>query len=89
MVLPDGRVVDFEITWDDAEPTIGSVAHFTATLSGYETLLYNVQWQYSEDGVHWNDLEGSTDMTMDVEINMDNYEYFWRVVVKVMELLKV
>ena len=81
--LPDDRKVDFEIKWDEKAPSIGSVAHFETILNGYEDLEYTLQWQYSEDGETWEDLEGATDVKLDQEITLENYEYFWRVAVNV------
>ena len=86
MILPDDRKVDFAVTWDEAEPTIGSVAHFSAILTGYDQLVYTLQWQCSQDGENWMDLENAADETMDMEITLDNYDYYWRVVVKVMNI---
>ena len=86
--LPEDRKLDFVISWDDEEPTIGSIAHFQAQLDGYDSLVYTLQWQYSEDGETWNDLEDAEDMTMDVEVTLDNYEYYWRIVVAVMDILQ-
>ena len=76
------------ITWEDEQPTIGSVAHFSALLDGYDTLDYKLQWQYSEDNTIWNNLENAKDTTIDVEVTLDNYEYYWRVVVYVMDILE-
>ena len=86
--LPADRSVDFEIEWDEEDPTIGSIAHFKAILNGYDQLVYTLQWQYSEDGEAWQNLENETEMNMDQEITMDNYEYFWRVEVNVMDVLQ-
>ena len=57
-------------------------------MTGYDTLVYTVQWQYSLDGGDWIDVEGATGMTMDMEITLDNYKYFWRVVVRVVDVLE-
>ena len=81
--LPANRSVHFVVEWDDDLPTIGSVAHFKAILDGYDHLIYTLQWQFSEDGQTWENLEGADEMNMDREITLDNYEYYWRVAVTV------
>ena len=86
--LPENRKVNFVIEWDDEVPTIGSIAHFKATLENYDTLEYTLQWQYSDDGATWNDVEGATDKDMDVEVTMSNYQYFWRLSVCVIDVLE-
>ena len=86
--LPTDRSVDFVIEWDEENPSIGSIAHFKVILNGYDQLVYTLQWQYSEDGETWQNLEGETGMNMDQEITMDNYEYFWRIEVNVLDILQ-
>ena len=76
------------IEWDEENPSIGSIAHFKVILNGYDQLVYTLQWQYSEDGETWQNLEGETGMNMDQEITMDNYEYFWRIEVNVLDILQ-
>ncbi len=86
--LPEDRKANFVIEWDDEVPTIGSIAHFKATLENYDTLEYTLQWQYSSDGVTWNDVDGATDKDMDVEVTMSNYQYYWRLSVYVIDVLE-
>ena len=57
-------------------------------MNGYDTLVYTLQWQYSQDGEAWADLKDATGMNMDLEITRDNFDYYWRVVVKVMDVLE-
>jgi hypothetical protein len=84
--LPEHSVT-FEITWDEEEKTgIGYIAHFHAILTGYETLEYTIQWQYN-DGTGWYDVDGANDITMDVEITPDNYNYQWRLVTRITAIL--
>ena len=72
-----------EISWDDENPTYGSIAHFTAELFGYENLEYSLQWQWSEDGTNWNDVENATSENMDVIYTQENGALQWRIVVDV------
>ncbi len=70
------------ITYDDTPyPVIGDIAHFRATLYGYEELTYTVQWQCSPDGVEWNDLPNETALSMDIAITTEINVPYWRIVV--------
>lgn len=77
--LPEGRSAAVRITWDEEEPGLGSVAHFTAELSGYEELNYTVQWITSTDNENWTEVEGASGETMDVVVTEENYRNYWRI----------
>ncbi len=77
-VIPDADSVDFTITFDEEEPTIGCVAHFKAELTGYDDIIYKLQWQKSLDRQNWEDEPGADQETMDVLMTEDNCEYYWR-----------
>ena len=81
--LSEDRTVSFVISWDEDEEvhTFGSVAHFDAILNGYEGVVYTVQWQQSEDGQNWTDIEEAVEEHMDLVITPENYNMVWRVVV--------
>ena len=83
LMLPGDGSVFFNVTWDDDKPGIGSIAHFKATLIGYEGLNYSMRWQSSQDGETWTDIEGADDVYMDVEITEDNYMLYWRISVSI------
>ena len=76
--LPDDASVDFEIYFDEEEPTVGSVAHFRAVLTGYNEVIYNLQWQRSLDREAWEDVPGEIGETMDVELTEQTCQYYWR-----------
>ncbi len=75
------RSIDYELTWDTDDPVIGDTAHFNAKLIGYEGLTYTLQWQMSPDKVHWTDIEGETNNTMDIVITPERNETYWRLTV--------
>ncbi len=77
--LPEDRSAVISISWDEEQPGIGSVAHFSAQLTGYEELNYTVQWIVSTDNENWTDVEGATGETMDVVVTEDNYMNYWRI----------
>ena len=77
--LPENRSAVVLITWDEEEPGLGSVAHFTAQLNGYDELNYSVQWITSTDDENWTEVEGATEETMDVVVTEDNYQNYWRI----------
>ncbi len=76
--LPDDRCVDFTISFDEEEPTIGCVAHFKAQLSGYEGIIYSLQWQKSLDCEAWEDEPNANQETMDVLMTDESSQYYWR-----------
>ena len=79
--LPDNRNAIITISWDDENPTYGSVAHFHAELIGYEDVEYTLQWQWSEDGVNWSDAADAVSEDMDVIYTEQNGDYRWRITV--------
>ena len=94
--LPEDRSVSFTISWDDSEEaiedfeeesaeeelhTFGDIAHLDAVLEGYDGFVYTLQWQISEDGLTWTDIEGATESRLDVLVDENNYQMQWRVVV--------
>ena len=81
--LPEYRNVAISVTWDDEYPTYGSVAHFHATLIGYNDLDYSLQWQWSADNIVWNDVVGATYDTYDVVYTRENGGIHWRVMLYV------
>ena len=80
-VLPEDASVSFAVTWDDEEPTFGSIAHFKATLVGYDDFNCSLQWQCSQDDENWENIEGATEDWMDVAITEENCTLYWRIVV--------
>ena len=81
--LPEDRWSEFEILWDVENPGIGDVAHFVATLHGYDELEYSLQWQFSRDGETWEDVPDETEPTMDVVVTEEKATFRWRLMVYV------
>ena len=75
------RHISIEVTCDSPNPVIGDTAHFHAILHGYDELRYTAQWQYSEDRQFWQNIEGATDLDMDVVTTKINNKYYWRIVI--------
>ncbi len=78
---PVERSIFVELTWDTDQPHFGDTAHIHATLTGYEGLEYTIQWQVSPDAELWDDIPGENKEDYDVVINLNNNNYYWRVVV--------
>ena len=81
--LPEDRSVSFTVSYDDGkeEHTFGDIAHLDAVLYGYDGFVFTLQWQISEDGEAWTDIDGATESRLDVLITEENYRMLWRVVV--------
>ena len=75
------RSIRLDVTWDTEEPEIGSTAHVEAVLTGYEDIIYSLQWQYSPDGSYWTDAVGEKQTSINVTLTEDNDNYHWRIVV--------
>ena len=82
--LPEDRSITVTMTWEDESPSFGSVAHFDATLRGYEGFEYTLQWMESTDNENWTEVTGATDPRLDVVITEENYTHYWRVEVSVL-----
>lgn len=57
----------------------GTPLTLTAHLTGYDDVEYELQWQQSEDGTNWDDIEGENDLEYTVILTKDNEGYLWRV----------
>ena len=76
------KVIDYQLSWDEATPDIGSTAHLKAIIPAESDNLSALQWQNSVDGEIYNDIEGATAKDFDVVVTMENYKLFWRVVLR-------
>ena len=77
--LDPDRYVEIQLSWGDEEAAVGSTAHFTAVLHGYDNVEYTLQWQHSTDSENWENVENATDTTYDVVATKDNCHDTWRV----------
>ena len=82
-VLPEDRSIEVTLTWDVEKPAMGDIAHFSATLNGYEELETRLQWQISPDGEEWTDIEEANELTYDVMMVPQYYRHYWRIVVTI------
>ena len=58
---------------------IGDKIVLTATLSGYEGLDYEIQWQTTDSSSGaWSDIPGANGITYTIELNEENYTHFYR-----------
>ena len=77
--LDPNRNVEIQLNWGDEEAAVGSTAHFTAVLHGYENVEYTLQWQHSTDSENWENVENATDATYSVVATKENCHDTWRV----------
>ena len=67
----------------EGELYFGDEVTMTATLTGYEKLVYTIKWQNSADNENWNDVSGENGETLTVTCTEDNYLLYWRAVVSI------
>ena len=79
------RYVEVSVTYDSPYPVLGDIAHFDATLFGYEEINYSIQWQYSIDHQEWNDIPNASETRLDMKITSENNHYYWRIIIFVEE----
>ena len=65
---------------------IGETVTLRANLINFFLVpIYTIYWQYSLDEQEWTNIEGAHDTMYQYVITKDNYQYYWRVLVKVGE----
>lgn len=64
---------------------IGTEVTLSAELIGFDNTVIDLQWQYTEDGEVWCDLENEKDITYKYLIDEENYLNQYRVLVNVIE----
>ena len=77
------RKVTLSAAWATDSHYYGDTVIVKATLSGYDNAIYTMQWQTSEDGYNWVDVEGEKADTMNLIVTEDNYDNYWRLTVSV------
>ena len=65
----------------------GDMVTLTARLFGYENAVCTVQWQTSEDGVNWTDVEDATELIYAFTVTEENCQNYWRLIVNVTGVL--
>ena len=67
--------------------SIGETVVFTAILVNFkENDIIKFEWQYTTDLESWSVIEGANKQTYDFILTEENYNYWYRVLVKVEEL---
>ena len=79
---PD-RSIEIHAEWDGEALYFGAESTLVAELIGYENAVYTVQWQTSQDGENWTDVEGATELTYTMVVTEENWQDIWRLVVNV------
>ena len=62
---------------------IGDPIYFTAHLSGYEGLIYSINWQYSLDGNMWANIPGAESEQYMLVLDYTNINWTVRVAVTI------
>lgn len=63
----------------------GTSVTLTAKLTGFDDVEYEIQWQRSEDGKDWEDVDGANDTEYTFDITEETEGYLWRVSVSTSE----
>mgnify|MGYP002559514568 CR=1 FL=1 len=62
----------------------GDTLEMTAVVNVQPTdAKWSIRWQYSQDGEHFEDVEGANEMRYAVKLDKINAQYYWRFVVSV------
>jgi len=77
--LNDNRAIDIYVTFEKDGTTLGESAKLTAVLSGYDALVYTLQWQQSDDGEHWENVGAANEKDLEIITSEDNRNDYWRV----------
>ena len=77
-----GKFITVTTSLDGQESVkAGSAITLHAELSGFEGLSYTAQWQYSQDGVNWEDEAGANGLDYTFTLNSENDNFSWRIVI--------
>jgi len=79
--LDPNRRIDIYADWEGDDLYLGSEVVLYAKLHGYENAVYTLQWQESADDKEWSDIEGATDVKLELVLDENNWANFWRVAV--------
>ena len=84
--LEDGRRVDITAKWLSEESDFGDECLLTAVPVGYDSVVYDLQWQTSADGEVWTNVEGATGATYVHTVTKENCHDFWRVEITITDI---
>lgn len=66
--------------------TAGDTVTFTAVLVNFKSSdVFTFQWQYTSDTTNWISINGATEQTYSFIVDKENYMYWWRVMVTLLE----
>ena len=82
------RAIDIYVTFEKDGTTVGESATLTAVLNGYDALVYTLQWQQSDDGKEWKDIDAATGNELEIITSEDNRDDYWRVQVTITGLAR-
>ena len=83
---PD-RYIEIYVSFNEEDAEVGDTANFRAVLYGYDSLIYSLQWQQSDDGANWEDLAGANNADLEVVTSEENKNDYWRVQVTITGIL--
>ena len=72
--------IDMNVDENSYNPVVSLKA---VSLEEFEGLDYKLQWQISNDGINWNDLENETGEKLNVVLGTDDSQFGWRLVVRI------
>lgn len=79
---PDREIV-IRAEYEGEQLYFGDEVALCAELIGYENAVYTVQWETSEDGEDWTDVEDATELTYAFVLTEENWQNLWRLTVNV------
>lgn len=71
--------IDIYADFGEGDDIDGLEVTLIAVFYGYDNLVYDIQWQTSQDNVEWTDIEGATESSCAVVMTEENFMNYWRV----------
>ena len=81
--LDPNRSIDIYVSFGTEDAALGDTASFVAVLNGYDSLIYSLQWQQSNDGASWENLSSANASRLEIRTSEENMNDFWRVQVTI------
>lgn len=81
--LNAARSVSIYAAYEGDTLSFGDAVTLIAVLNGYESTVYELQWQVSPDDQAWTDVAGETAASYAFTIDESNYTCYWRVAVTI------
>ena len=77
------KTIDIFYSFEGNFLNVGDKVTLYAILYGFEDDIFTLQWQQSEDGENWTDIEGETFNTYEFTLTEENLDLSWRMKVVV------